>query len=157
MTIEKGRVKSPLEMDVVMLKVRLAGLFIERYSFLSFLFNYAVDIPHLVYELRDVKGKYYHFGLLLHVPDSQLDAWDSQHNKKADIILHTIVNFLFDNKNKDDSFEIIFTALDCMDKSQLAERLKSRYGKSQGNLIIFIYIVQLFFINFLCFQRRKVR
>ena len=100
----------------------------------------AVTLPKLVMELQGVKGQYRRLGIRLCIHPSQIDAWEKEYWSNADTILEKIIGYLLDNKGN--PLEVLCSALDDIDQTQLAKRLRNIYGIPQGmNLSLYLIFV----------------
>ena len=81
-------------------------------------------------ELQSVKGQYHRLGIQLGIPPNDIDAWENEYNRTADIILVKIIRYMLDNK--DNPLEILCSALDRIDQTQLALRLRTLFRLPKG-------------------------
>ena len=82
-----------------------------------------------------MEHNYLYLGIQLGVPPHKIKAWENLFQKDAVKMLDAIVHFLFDNNSNPK--EILYYALKKMHQPILAKELKSKYGGSQGNNIVF--------------------
>ena len=109
--------------------------------FLFNFINYAVSRPaisDLVVDLKSIKANYHMFGVQAGVPPYDIDAWEVNFLKDADRILEKILGFLLDSQM--DPMKPICDALEKIDKPILANKLRLKYGGSQGNVEL-LYVV----------------
>ena len=86
-------------------------------------------------ELQSVKGQYRPLGIQLGILPSQIDAWENEYNRKADTLLEKIITHLLNNK--DNPLEVLCSALDRVDQTQLALRLRRIFGLPKGRNVRF--------------------
>ena len=80
-------------------------------------------------ELQSVKGQYRALGIQLDILPSQIDAWEDEY-RRADTILEKIISHMLNNK--DNPLEILCSALNDINQTQLALRLRNIFELPKG-------------------------